>query len=253
SASYLGLCPVCTRGTPVADILVHSPPLSLIIDHIHQDPVTTAEDEGILLALQYRDSVRRVRLLMPVPNFQKLIVPQLRSPVLMNFAFPIMSPMLSTSANLVTLLLQKIQPSAYFHPTDLLRRLSLMPQLETLGISFLAPVPNREVERHLLFTLMTTHATLPSHRSFGSKGVSVYLEALLPRVTAPLLEKLQITFFNQLTFSVPHLVFMGTTEDLSFRSAKLMFHREAVFLRAYPHKGAKIYAPYLQVGCSHLD
>jgi hypothetical protein len=129
-----------------------------------------------------------------------------------------------------------------------------MPQLETLGISFLAPIPNRDVARHLLFTSTTTHVTLPSLRSFGFKGVSVYLEALLPRITAPLLEKLQIIFFNQLTFSVPHLVqFMGTTENLSFRSAKLMSHREAVFLRAYPQEGAKIYALYLQVGCSHLD
>jgi hypothetical protein len=63
SASYLGLCLVCTRGTPVADMLAHSPPLPLIIDHINQDPVTTAEDEeGILLALQHHDRVRRVRL-----------------------------------------------------------------------------------------------------------------------------------------------------------------------------------------------
>jgi hypothetical protein len=107
-----------------------------------------------------------------------LHAPQLRSLVLMNFAFPIMSPILSTATNIVTLLLQKIHPSAYFHPNDLLPRLSLLPQLETLGISFLTPVPNREVERHLLFTSMTTHVTLPSLRSFGFNGVSVYLEAL---------------------------------------------------------------------------
>ncbi|KAI0290770.1 hypothetical protein BC826DRAFT_523155 [Russula brevipes] len=129
-----------------------------------------------------------------------------------------------------------------------------MPQLEVLGMSFLAPVPNRDVKRHLLFTSMTTHVTLPSLSSFGFKSVSVYLEALLPRITAPLLEKLQIIFFNQLTFSVPHLVkFMGTTENPSFRTAKLMSHREPVFLRAYPQEGAEIYALYLQVGCSHLD
>jgi hypothetical protein len=46
---------------------------------------------------------------------------------------------------------------------------------------------------------------------------------------------------------------MGTTENLSFRSAKLMFHREAVFLRAYPQEGAKIYVLYLQVGCNYLN
>jgi hypothetical protein len=145
-------------------------------------------------------------------------------------------------------------PICLFPPNDLIQRLSLMPQLEILGIAFLASVPNRDVERHLLFTSMTTHVTLPSLRSFGFKSVRVYLEALLLRITAPLLEKLQIIFFNQLTFSVPHLVqFMGTTENLSFRSAKLVSHREAVFLRAYPQEGAKIYALYLQVGCNHLD
>ncbi|KAI0286295.1 hypothetical protein BC826DRAFT_1108980 [Russula brevipes] len=128
-----------------------------------------------------------------------------------------MSPMLSIATNLVTLLLQKLHRSAYFHPNDFIQLLSFVPQLETLRISFLAPVPNRDVERHLLFTSMTTHVTLPSLPSFGFKG------------------------------------FMGTTENLSFRSAKLMFHREAVFLRAYPQEGAKIYALYLQVGCNHLD
>jgi hypothetical protein len=76
SASYLGLCLVCTtRGTPLADMLAHSPPLPLIIDYINQDHVTTAEDEeGILLALQHHDRVRRVRLRMPVPNLKKLIM-----------------------------------------------------------------------------------------------------------------------------------------------------------------------------------
>ncbi|KAI0290774.1 hypothetical protein BC826DRAFT_523176 [Russula brevipes] len=67
SASYLGLCLVCTRGTPVADMLAHSPPLPLIIDHINQDPVTTTEDEeGILLALQHHNRIRRIRFQMPV-------------------------------------------------------------------------------------------------------------------------------------------------------------------------------------------
>ena len=31
SASFLGLCFVCTIGTPVADMLAHSPPLPLVI------------------------------------------------------------------------------------------------------------------------------------------------------------------------------------------------------------------------------
>ncbi|KAI0283248.1 hypothetical protein BC826DRAFT_227723 [Russula brevipes] len=50
-----------------------------------------------------------------------------------------------------------------------------------------------------------THVTLPNLRwlwlMFG--GVSAYLEALLSRMTAALLEKLEIVLFHQLTFAVP--------------------------------------------------
>ncbi|KAF8490316.1 hypothetical protein F5888DRAFT_1741582 [Russula emetica] len=59
STSYLGLCLVCTFGTPVADMLAHSPPLPLIID---QGRNVTEDEEGIVLALEQRDRVRRVRL-----------------------------------------------------------------------------------------------------------------------------------------------------------------------------------------------
>src|SRR5712671_2564403 len=36
SASYLDLCLVCTYRTPVADMLAHSPPLPLVIDHLEE-------------------------------------------------------------------------------------------------------------------------------------------------------------------------------------------------------------------------
>ena len=43
-------------GTPVADMLAHSPPIPLIIDHIHTFETITVEDQkGILLALTHRE------------------------------------------------------------------------------------------------------------------------------------------------------------------------------------------------------
>ncbi len=50
-----------------------------------------------------------------------------------------------------------------------------------------------------------THVTLPNLRWVVFNGVSAYLEALLPHVTAPLLERVGIVFSNQLTTSIPHL------------------------------------------------
>jgi hypothetical protein len=64
-------------GTPVADMLAHSPPLPLVIDY-HQKfsataDVTAEDEEGALLAFKQRDRVLRVRLVMPVTNLQKLV------------------------------------------------------------------------------------------------------------------------------------------------------------------------------------
>ena len=71
SASYMHLSLVCTNGTPVENMLAHSPHLPLIIDYIGSD--TTAEDEeGILLALEQRHRVSHIRLFFPDRILQKL-------------------------------------------------------------------------------------------------------------------------------------------------------------------------------------
>ena len=59
SASYLRISLLCTPRTPVADMLTHSPRLPLIIDHLYS---TWEEEQGIMLALQLRDRIRRIRL-----------------------------------------------------------------------------------------------------------------------------------------------------------------------------------------------
>jgi hypothetical protein len=288
SPSYLRLCLVCTTGTPVAHMLANSPPLPLIIDHILKDQdhgITTEDEDGILLALQHPHRVLRIRFEMPVTNLQKLVTemdeefpmleflyitapteqdasvvlpqtfqaPNLRHLVLDNVAFPITSPLLTPTAGLVTLSLMEVRSSANLRPHDLLQRLALMPQLETLGIDFHSPIPSRDIERQLR-RMPTVHATLPNLRWFGFRGVSAYLEALLPRITAPLLEKLQILFFNQLTFSVPHLLeFIRPAENLRFSSARLAFHEGGISMSVYPYEGAKMYALYVDVGCKLFD
>jgi hypothetical protein len=63
SSSYLGLCLVCTKGTPVADMLAHSPPIPLVVDYNYEDSnMNTDDEEGLILALEQRDRVRRIRL-----------------------------------------------------------------------------------------------------------------------------------------------------------------------------------------------
>ena len=256
STSYLRLHLLCTYGTPVADMLAHSPPLPIIIEHfVRHYGITTKDKEGIVLALRHRDRVRSTRLGMPFWTLQGLIeaiegefpilecfcisspaeddaglvlpktfqAPLLRHLYLMNIAYPTKSPLLTTAINLSTLLFQDIVPSAHFHPNDL-QRLPLMPQLETLGINFCSPVHDRNFEGQLLHTPIMTRATLPNLRWFGFRGVSADLEEFLPRMTAPFLRTLEIHFSNELTFSVPHLQqFVDTLECFRHHDAVLAF------------------------------
>jgi hypothetical protein len=290
SASHLNLSLLCRPGTPVADMLTNSPPLPLIIDHIHDnifyDSITAEDAAGIMLALQHRDRVRRIRLQMPLWILWKFIpaindeflmleylyitpptkqnswltlpntfqAPHLRHLILMNFAFPITSPLITTSTGLVTLSLQYIPQSAFSHPNDLLQQLSLMNQLETLGIDFHSPVPNRDLERALMHRPVMTRVILPNLRWLGLRASSNYTEAILSRMTTPLLERFQAWFFLQLNFSVPHLLeFMGASQNLRFSSAKFRFFDNFVEVCVYPQDDALMFSFSMGIYSNNLD
>jgi len=267
-------------------MLAHSPPLPLIIYHDDKNHGLTSEDEErIMFALQRRDRVRRIYLTKPVPCLQKLITamddqfpmleylyiapptrhnarlvfpstfeaPQLRTLVLHHFSSQIGSPLLTSAVSLVRLSLRWVHPSTNLYPNHLLQALSLLHQLQDLAISFSA-VPNREIVRHMLHMPNITHTTLPNLLSFGFGGVDAYLEALLSHMKTPLLETLSVSFFNQLSFSVPHLrQFVMTTENLRSSRIEFLFYHKGVAVFMYPSLSAPSPTLYLRVGCDHLD
>ena len=287
SAPHLQLALICTQGTPVADMLVHSPPLPLAIIHYNRHyGLTAADEEGIILALQHRNRVQRITLHMSVMSVQKLVTamdgefpalkvldiwppaqhntpltlpptfraPQLRLLWLAHCTSPIGSPFLTSAVGLVTLILGWIHPSTYPHPNRLLQSLSLLPQLERLDIGFRSPVPSREIEWQQLQTPITTQITLFNLHRFHFWGISTYLEALLPHMTTPPLKVLSVHFFNQLSFPVPRLLqFMMTTERPRFRTAWLLFCHEAVLVFIYPPVGTDFLHFYVQIECKHFD
>ena len=277
-------------GTPVADMLAHSPPFPLVIDFF-QHEITAEDEEGIIFALEQRHRIRRIRLEIPILDLRKLIVsineeypileyltmaplfndksedlilpetlraPHLHHLGLFGFTIPRRSQLLPTAVGLVTLCLAMANPSSYFNPTVLLRWITLMPQLKTLVVLFYFPVPNRDVERELSRSPSPGNVTLPNLRHFWFRGVSAYVEAFVHRISAPRLQKLQILFFEQLTFSIPHLVqFMNTTENLRFGDGKLQFFDEHVDVEVYPREEVEdeteMYAFHIRVHCGHLD
>ena len=268
-------------------MLAHSPPLPLDFDYYNIRTIATKDQEGAILALKQYNRLRRVRLGMSATNLHKLIMamddeypileylivahpvedessicqfpetlqaPNLRHLTLQGFTLPMGSRLLTAAVGLVTLYLVMVHPSAYFRPNTLLRWLSFMPQLETLAVYFQFPVPNRDVERQLTHMPITTPITLPNLRHFEFRGVGTYFEALVHRITTPRLEKLRIWVFNQLTFSVTHLLqFVSATENLTFKSAKFWFSDKDVDVVMYPHEDAEVYALSIAVYCWHLD
>ena len=287
SASHLGLNLLCTYGTPVTDMLAHSPPLPLVIDYVDEDrDITTADKDGLVFALQHCNRVRRIRVLMPVSTLQGFTTafdnefpmleflyiepttkrrsgltlheafkaPHLRHLILITYAFPIRSPSFTTVVGLVTLSIQHIHPSTNCCPEDILQQLTHFPRLETLGISFCSTFTQRDVETQLLHRPLITDVTLPNLRWLGFRGVSTYLETLLPRMATPLLEKLQVVFFDQPDFSIPCLLqFMGAAKNLKFGSARFRFANNYVFVYMYPHEGALMYTFHLGISCVSVE
>ena len=285
SASYLRLTLYCTNGTPVQDMLLHSPPLPLTVDYHSEGGITVEDEEGILLALEQRHRVRHLHLVFAVQNMQKFVTeidkefqileylivftsprsntalvipetfqaPRLHHLMLEGFACPIRSPFHPTAVGLVTLFLTINRLSAYFQPNILLERISSIPQLARFAIAFTFPVPSSDVERQLTHTPITAPITLPNLRLFSFQGISVYLEAIICRITTPRLENLQIQFFMQLTFSVPRLVqFINTTENLRFDSAEIEFSNKRARLETYVRETNAL-AFAIKVYCVHLD
>jgi hypothetical protein len=247
SASYLRLSLVCTNSTPVQNMLAHSPPLPLTIDYSSDYGITAEDEDGLLLALEKRHRVRHIRIGLPVRNLRKLLMaideefpileylilgspnmggtalmlpetlqaPNLRYFLLSGFACPIRSRLHPTATGLVSLFLFTNHPSAYFQPNVLLQWVSFIPQLECLTIAFKPAVVNRDVERQLTHTPITTHITLPNLHFFGFQGVSSYLVAVVYSITTPCLENLKIQLLDEREVSIPDLrEFMKTTENL---------------------------------------
>ena len=245
------------------------------MDYFRRDGVTTTEDEeGIHLALEQHDRVRRIRLRMSSSKLKKLVVaideeyplleylimhstkgdesraltlpttfqaPHLRHVWLRGFALPMGSQLLTNAAGIVTLYLYVEQSDAFFQPNTLLRWISFLPQLETLVINLFFTVPNSNVESQLMHTPIIPRVTLPNLRFLVLQGVSAYVEAVVRRITTPRLEKLDVWFFKQLTFSVPCLQqFIDTAANLRFDSAKFEFCRDLVYAGVYPREEIEI-------------
>jgi hypothetical protein len=230
SPRRLDLRLLCTASTSVGEMLGVWPPLPIVVrakrgsvdniisalvynDRICQlqlSNIQTSEWEKLLAAmqrpfpgltnlqLQYGDEA----MVVDPDSFLGGSAPSLRTLILDSIPFPRLPKLLLSATQLVDLDLRRIPHSGYFSPGAILTALSTLTRLKKLNIGFESP--SRPVRKSLLPPPLT-RTLLPILTEFHFKGVDKYLEDLVARIDAPLLDCLHIIFFYQPTFDTPQL------------------------------------------------
>ena len=236
SPRRLNLQLVCTLRTPAKDMLDVWPALPLSI--VSHDDNPTGGVENIIAALECTDRVHQIAfriarsldldiflaaMQQPFPELTYLelslgretvpVVPDLflggSAPRLEYFSlsgipFRGLPNLLLSATHLVTLHLYNIPHSGYISPYAMVAALSTLTSLKSLRLVFKSPrsCPNPASR----CPPPSTQSILPVLTSFWFRGVSEYLDDLVACIDAPQLNKLQITFFNDIVLDTPQLV-----------------------------------------------
>ena len=150
--------------------------------------------------------------------------PQLRTLKLVGIPFPALGKLLLSTSKLVHLYLQKIPHSGYISPHAIVGVLSAAKRLQKVSLEFQSP--QSWDDRASWHPPPLTRIVLPALTRLVFKGDSQYLEAIVSRIDAPLLDSLEITFFNQLMFDTPLLGhFLSRTKTFTaVHQADVEFH-----------------------------
>ena len=258
SPHYLELELVCTARTPARDLLDVWPAFPLIISCISPEKV-----DNIIAVLGHTDRVSLINLTdirssdweillaamqqpFPLLSFLRLwptdempVVPdsflggsasRMRTISLDHVPFPGLPKLLLSTTRLHTLFLWSIPHSGYFSPEAMVTALSTLTSLELLEIEFLShrSFPDPASRR----PPPSTRSVIPVLTYFSFKGVSEYLEELVARIDTPQLNRLFITFLNDVVFDTPQLIHFinRTPKSRALEKAHITFQDHAASL-----------------------
>ena len=249
----------CTDTRPVKKLLNIWPPLPIYI------AAGRAQEWGVtnlMAALKQHDRVcgififavpnsllKNAEALKPFPALTTLILtsndekapvlpdsflggsaPRLQTLYLAGIPFPGIGKLLLSTTDLVTLCLHDIPRSGYISPEAMVASLSTSTRLEELRLRF--RYPRSRADRENRHPPSLTRVVLPTLTWLRIKGDSEYLEDIMSRIDAPLLNSMDITFFNQLVFDTRQLRhFISRTGTFSAPDralARIFFHDDHV-------------------------
>ena len=178
--------------------------------------------------------------------------PHLRHLSLENVSFPALPALLLSATNLVTLSLQNVPHPGYISPEAMITSLFPLTKLESLKLRFQSSRSCRGREGQ--YSPLPTRVLLPVLTSFEFRGVSEYLEVLVARIHAPLLNYFEITFFSQAAFHTSHLSqFISRTPKFqALKEAHVVFSGGNISVRV-PSPTQPLGHTVLSMGISHKD
>ena len=187
-------------------------------------------------------------------SFLRGSAPRLEYISLEGIPFPGLPKLLLSSNKLVHLGLDNIPHSGYFPPEAIVTALSTLTRLTTLLLHFKSPqsCPDPAQRR----PPPSTRSVLPALTHFWFKGVSEYLEVVVARIDAPRLNKLDITFFNQIVFDTPQSIQFISRMPItpkSFEVARVTFEDGAATIRLSSQKSGKGEEIRVRIPCRELD
>jgi hypothetical protein len=164
--------------------------------------------------------------------------PRLRALRLASVPFPMLDRLLLTATHLVYLSIWDVPHSGHISPVAMVTALAALPNLGEFYLGFRSPLsrPDRVNRRSPL----QARVVLPALSVLAFRGVSEYFEDIVSQIDAPLLNKVETTFFNQLLFANPELArfFRRTNELKAPYRADVSFHGDFVRVRLYSRRQA---------------
>ena len=238
SPHRLNLRLVCTSGTLARDTLDVWPSLPLIIwgganlaqglTHV-SNIIAVLERSGRVVEIGFStDDDRELEnvleaMQVPFPELTRLglwsgggivpvlpdsflggSTPRLQFLMLHRIPFPGLPKLLLSATHLVELHLVDIPHSGYISPEAMVTSLSTLTSLVILTLKFESRLSRPDWANRRLPP--PTRSVLPVLSSFYFKGACEYLEGLMTCIDSPRLDKLSITWFDQIVFGMPQFI-----------------------------------------------
>ena len=187
----------------------------------------------------------------PLPDrFLDGSVPCLQTLEFHSIPFPALPKLLLSATSLVHLNLWNIPHSGYFSPEAFVTSLAVLVNLKSLTIELASPpsFPGHSPPQ-------PTRTSLPALNRLEFKGVSEYLEDLVARIDAPLLDSIWITLFFDIIFDIPQLaLFMKRTKIFhDVKEAHVGFSRHDVHFESLPPTRTSDKKSRLRISCEPFN